>query len=118
MVGDRSENFAIDAVDYGVVGATHPRCVLRHRIQDRLQVGRRAGNDPQDLAGDGLLLQGFLQAGSEMVVLLLQACLTGLGRRQLQPQLRDPLLRVEVKVRFMSGHRTPLSPKTTALAGA
>ena len=42
-----------------VVRIAQPRCALRHCIQHRLQIGRRAADHAQDLAGRGLLLEGL-----------------------------------------------------------
>ena len=42
-----------------VNSASHSARPLRDDVEDRLGVGRRARDDPQDLAGGGLLLEGF-----------------------------------------------------------
>src|SRR5262245_8551600 len=58
-MGDEPEDVAVDAPDGGIVRPAYARSRLRHRIQHRLQVGGRAGDDPQQLAGRPLLLQRF-----------------------------------------------------------
>ena len=42
-----------------IIGITEPSCILRHHIQDRLDVSRGAGDYPENFARRGLLFQGF-----------------------------------------------------------
>ena len=53
--------------------AAQPRGVLRHGVQHRLEIGRRAGDDPQHLAGGGLLLQRLREVAVAILQLLEQA---------------------------------------------
>jgi hypothetical protein len=66
---------AVVAKDRAVPGATQPYRVLDDRVEDRLHVGGRAGDDAQDLAGGRLLLErlGDLSVGvGQRAILLLQ----------------------------------------------
>ena len=45
--------------DGGPTPVAETTCALRDGVQHVLKVGRRGGNDAQDFAGDGLLLQGL-----------------------------------------------------------
>ena len=47
----------VEAEDRGVGRAAEPRGALGHDVHDRLEIGRRAGDDPQDLRGRRLLLE-------------------------------------------------------------
>src|SRR6185503_13374443 len=53
------EALTIDAIDQSVKCIAQARCVLRHHIQHRLDVRRRAGDHSQNLARRRLLLQSF-----------------------------------------------------------
>src|SRR5262249_50353006 len=54
----------------------NPNCVFQHRLEHRLQLARRACDDPQDLGSRRLLLQGFLfSAGTSRY--LVPQCLIG-----------------------------------------
>jgi hypothetical protein len=61
-VGDELEKVALHAEDERVIGAADPGRVLCDGVHDRLEVGRRARDHPQDLARSGLLLLRFCQA--------------------------------------------------------
>ena len=61
-------HIAIDAIDYGIGRFTQSRGILGDSIQHRLNVGRRAGDDAQNLARRGLLFQCF----GELTVTILQ----------------------------------------------
>ena len=56
------------------IATAHPGGILGDDVQDRLEIGRRARDDPQDLACRRLLLQrlGHLGVGLVRPVLLLQ----------------------------------------------
>ena len=49
---------------HDIVRRTEPRGALGDRVEHRLDVGRRAGDDPQDLGRGGLLLQRSVTRGS------------------------------------------------------
>ena len=53
------EGVAIDTIDRSISRITQPRGILRDHIQHRLDIRRRAGDDAQNLARRGLLLQRF-----------------------------------------------------------
>src|SRR5215510_14396591 len=55
------ELFPLPQHDHRIVGFAEPHRAPGDGVEDRLDVGRRAGDDPQDLAGRRLLLQGFGQ---------------------------------------------------------
>src|SRR4030095_8593844 len=50
---------AVSPPDRGVERLAEPGRALRHRVEDRLDVGGGARDDPKDVAGRGLLLQGL-----------------------------------------------------------
>ncbi len=53
--------------------ASHSSCrSFRDRFEHRLDIGRRAGDDTEDLAGRGLLFQGFCQLARAVFDLVLQ----------------------------------------------
>ncbi len=54
---DPTVHTAVDAVDLRVIGLAEPRSAVSDGVEHRLHVGRRAGDDTQDLAGRGLLLE-------------------------------------------------------------
>src|SRR5262245_53423850 len=60
-VRGEAPDIAVNAPNYGIIGFTNPGSALDNGIEHRLYVGRRAGDDTQDLARRRLLLQGFLQ---------------------------------------------------------
>jgi hypothetical protein len=62
VVSDEPEGIPIDAEDDDIEGLTQPGRAPRDAVEDRLHVGGRARDDPQDLAGRGLLLERFGQA--------------------------------------------------------
>ena len=45
--------------DDGIVGVTEARSAFRDHLQNRLDIGWRSGDHPQDRAGRRLLLQRF-----------------------------------------------------------
>src|SRR3990172_3784784 len=51
------KNITVEAKDHCVSRSTQARGILGYSIHHRLEVGRRAGDDVQDVAGGGLLLQ-------------------------------------------------------------
>src|SRR5215468_10065694 len=50
-----------DTIDESVQRLAQARCMLRDRIQHRLNIGRRTCNDAQNLTRRGLLLQRLLE---------------------------------------------------------
>src|SRR5262249_5791665 len=57
---------AIKPEHEGELAATQFHCALRDRIEHRLDIRRRAGNDAQYLRRGGLLLQRFSEVGSAL----------------------------------------------------
>ncbi len=57
--GDGFEKVSVNPADGRVGCATEPCSACRHRIHHGLDVGRRAGDDAQDLRGRSLLLLRF-----------------------------------------------------------
>src|SRR5215510_5520205 len=55
------ELFPLPQHDHRIVGFAEPHRAPGDGVEDRLDVGGRAGDDPQDLAGRRLLLQAFGQ---------------------------------------------------------
>src|SRR5215470_18934225 len=75
--GRQSQSVAIDEVDLDVIGAAKSGRSLRDCVKNRLQIGRRTGDDPEDLARRCLPFQrlGYLAVGCrQRAVLLLQLC--------------------------------------------
>jgi hypothetical protein len=72
MVGNRSENFAVDAMDDDIVSAAHARGILRHSLEDRLQISGRAAYHAQDLARRRLLLERLAQRAPQAFDFVLQ----------------------------------------------
>src|SRR5690349_8676170 len=48
-------------MDDRIIGITQARRARRDGVQHRLNVGGRAGNNPENIARSGLLFQGFLE---------------------------------------------------------
>src|SRR5215470_7221008 len=46
-----------ETVENAEIGITHARGILQHRVEDRLQIAGRTGDDLEHLAGGGLLLE-------------------------------------------------------------
>ena len=53
------KDVTIEAKNHGVLRVTQPRRIFGHRIQHRLKIGRRPGDDAQDLARGRLLLRSL-----------------------------------------------------------
>ena len=71
------------------LSASHkPRGALDERVEDRLEIGRRGGDDPQHLGGRRLLLQRLAKLAVALLQLLEQAGVLdgddGLVRERLQ----------------------------------
>src|SRR5262245_15010548 len=56
---DDSVKLAIKSANMPFRSAGEPNCVFDNHIQDGLDIGRRAGNDAQNLTRCGLLLERF-----------------------------------------------------------
>src|SRR5262245_30703891 len=54
--GHHSKNVILNTENLGIYRVTQPGSILRHHIQHRLDVRRRAGNYAQDFTRRGLLL--------------------------------------------------------------
>ena len=59
VMGDDVDQVAIEPEDRREHATTQPHHALDDGVEDRLDVGGRARDDPEDLAGRGLLLEGF-----------------------------------------------------------
>jgi hypothetical protein len=57
MRGHQPKQITFNSKDLGVDRIAEVRGVLGHRVQYRLEIGRRARDDAQDLGGRRLLLQ-------------------------------------------------------------
>ena len=68
-----AERATIRAKDDGVLGVAESRGVLRNGVQHRLEVRRRTADNPEDLAGGGLLLQRLGQLSVPSLNLFEQA---------------------------------------------
>src|SRR5262249_18164924 len=55
--GDLPEKVTLQAEDHRIVGVAKASGVFAHRVEYRLDLGRRTGDDTQNLRGRGLLLQ-------------------------------------------------------------
>ena len=76
-------DLTVDAPDLRIVCVAQPRRILRDRIQHRLNIRRRAGDDAQDFARRRLLLQRFLEFLEQPHVLDGDHRLVGEGFEQL-----------------------------------
>src|SRR5207248_2203893 len=61
ILGDKADGTTVRAPDEHVFRATHARRILRDRVQYRLYIRRRAGDDAQDFTRRSLLFQRFFQ---------------------------------------------------------
>jgi hypothetical protein len=60
VMGGHRKNIAIDATDKGVARLAQSSRILCHSIQHRLNIRRRAGDHPEDVAGSSELFQRFV----------------------------------------------------------
>src|SRR5262249_33153054 len=58
-VGDKVEQLAVEPEDRGELRLAKPYGALRDGVEHRLDIGRGATDDPQDLGRRGLLLEGI-----------------------------------------------------------
>ena len=63
-MSDEAQDVSINAVHNDVERFTQPRRAARNRVEYGLNIGRRAGDDAQDLSCYRLLLQRFVQLTS------------------------------------------------------
>src|SRR5262245_25976230 len=61
MCGYQAEHIAVDSKDERIIRAAHSCRILRDGVQYRLDVGRRAADDAQNLARGRLLLERLLR---------------------------------------------------------
>ena len=61
MMSDEEEPIAVTPEDLGVGRVAQPGRALRHSVEDRLNISRRARDHSQNLTRGRLLLQGFGQ---------------------------------------------------------
>jgi hypothetical protein len=59
-MGDHGKNITIDATDKSVTRVAQSRGTLRDHVQHRLNIRRRAGDHPQNVASRSELFQGFI----------------------------------------------------------
>src|SRR6516164_7785646 len=59
MTASKVQEIAVEPHHEGELAIAQPHCALGNRVEHRLDVGRRARDDAQDLGGGGLLLQHF-----------------------------------------------------------
>ena len=88
-VGDQVQQLAVKPADHTVGRIAEPHRASGDRVEHRLAVGRRAGDDPQDLARGRLLVEGLgqiavlpLQFREQADVLDGDGGLVGEGRHQ------------------------------------
>ena len=63
--GHQPEAVPLQQADVGVLGPTDSGGALGDRVQHRLQLGRRAGDDAEHPGGRGLLLQRLEQPAAQ-----------------------------------------------------
>src|SRR5262249_40634997 len=61
MMCPESESVTLNEPNHGVIGTAYLSSAFGYRIQHRLNVRRRAGDNTQDFARRSLLFQGFLE---------------------------------------------------------
>src|SRR5262245_63627340 len=99
-------SFAHRSTYHYYVGLAEARCRPNKRVQDGLQIERRAANDLEHVGGGSLLLQGFAQFVEETGVLDGDGRLVGEGGDQLD---------LLVGERPHLGTRQPKSPNWNAV---
>src|SRR4030095_2201261 len=82
-MGDQPQGGPIKAVDYSIRRLTQPCGTFYHRIEHRLDIGRRTGDHAQDLTHRRLLLQRLLELVEQPHVLKCDHCLVGKSFEQL-----------------------------------
>src|SRR5262245_59215278 len=60
VVGNQQQSVPVAAEDAGILGLAQTRGTLRHRVEHRLNIRRRAAYSPQNLGCRGLVFKGFL----------------------------------------------------------
>src|SRR5262249_1129737 len=79
----QTKNVALHNSNRSVVGTAQSRGAIRDRFQHRLNIRRRASNDPQDFAGRRLLLQCLLELLKQPYILKGDDRLVGKGFEEL-----------------------------------
>jgi hypothetical protein len=67
-MSDELEDVALQAKDRGIGRATESRGTLDHDLHHRLQIGRRARENPQDLGCRRLLFERLTQGARELLI--------------------------------------------------
>jgi len=119
MVGHEVKELAIELEDVAELRLAEPRRALRDCVEHGLDVGRRARDDAEDLAGRGLLLQRLRQALFELATRrgFVRQRLAADSLRGLRTPTHRPLLDPSPALR-PRGHRRWADPafRETALA--
>ena len=89
MLCDKPEDVALQAKDRGIRRAAESRGALRYDVHNRLEVSRRAGDDPQDLRRCRLLLQRLFRLVEQADVLDGDHRLVGEGLEKLDLPLGE-----------------------------
>ena len=66
VMGDETQDVSIDAIDDDVERLAQPGCAARDRVEYRLDIGRRVGDDAKYFRGRRLLLQRLVALASEL----------------------------------------------------
>jgi hypothetical protein len=69
IMGHENEAVAVTAEDAGLLRPAQPGGALRHGVENRLDVGRRAADHPQDLSRRRLLFEGLFRLVEQAHVL-------------------------------------------------
>ena len=89
MPRHHTQMLPFETIDRRVRCPAHPGGVLGHGLHDRLQIGRRARDHPQDLACGGLLLQRLLRLVEQADVLDRDHGLVGEGLEESHLRIRE-----------------------------
>ena len=114
VASHRPHDVAFDEEHGGEVRVAEAGGALGDGVQDRLHVGRRGGDRPQDLAGRGLLLQRLGQVARPLLDLLLQPLvrLAQPGRHRVErlAQRLDLVARLHLDLVVQLARADPLGP--------
>src|SRR5262249_9442926 len=111
-MGGRKDLLTVEAPHEAIQSAAEPHSALHDRVEDRLDVGRRAGDDPEDLAGGGPLLEGLGEVAILGLELLEEADVLDGDDRLVGEGLQER----DLSVREPSGLWTPHRYATDCLA--
>src|SRR5262245_17588173 len=89
MMRRQSEFVTLNEPNQCVIGPAHLSGTFGYRIQYRLDVRRRAGDDPKDCTSRRLLLQRFLEFLEQSDVLKCDHSLVGEGFEEFDLRLRE-----------------------------